>query len=144
MSANDIRGIPAYLPLLCGLMKTDKGYIESRFLCNRIENIPRFFQSTLDSFKPCLQFQSLLHLQAQVLSFAKVERNAEKLLPHIDSDVAKEYFSAHYNLFSVCASHAGMSSTWNPKLVKAYRKVISVMTHTGYEKSAAVAVQDKS
>ena len=72
------------------------------------------------------------------------ERALDVLAKSTDSDAAKEYFSAHYNLFSVCASHAGMPSAWNPKLVKAYRKVISVITHDGHEKSTAAAAQDKS
>ena len=143
MSANEISHIPEPLALLCGLMKTGNGGIQSRFLCNRIQNIPQFFQDDFTLFSACLQFESLLRLQRIVLFTAKTDSGIKKVFHVITSDAAKSYFSAQYNLFSACSADEWDTTTWNPALVKAYRKVIRTLTHDGYEKSTADASQDE-
>lgn len=143
VSANEVSHIPEPLALLCGLMKTGNGGIQSRFLCNRIQNIPRFFQDDFTLFSPCLQFENLLRLQRMVLFTAKINSDIKKVFHEITNDAAKSYFSAQYNLFSACSADEWDTTTWNPALVKAYRKVIRTLTHDGYEKSAADTSQDE-
>ena len=78
-----------------------------------------------------------------VLFTAKADSGIKKVFHVITSDAAKRYFSSQYNLFSACSANEWDTTTWNPALVKAYRKVIRTLTHDGYEKSTADASQDE-
>lgn len=137
MSSQNITHIPKDLSLLCGVFSMGiNGGVESRFLCNRIPNISRFFQSGPAHAKAAVQYYSLLSIQHGVFVNLQTDDKVRWLVSQIGCDHAKAFFSRHYNLFTVCTRDTWNSTTWSPKLVKAYRKVICELTYNGHNKAA--------